>query len=122
MKPIDAEDAKQLVAEIKSQVPFFRGIDDKAILALVSQSLVETTQTLADIERRIEEAGVVPGDIAGVLLHYGAVAAVVEDLPATSHQRQMVTAGRTIGRFIAERFGKKIREQLEAKTTQGKDN
>lgn len=122
MKTIDAEDAKLLVEEIRSRVSFFRGIADKALLALVSQALVETTRTLRDIEERIKQAGVVPGDIAAVLLHYGAVAAVAEDLPADAHQRQMVSAGREIGKFIVARWGEKIREQLEAKTTQGKDN
>lgn len=118
---IQPEEAEQLVADIRSSVSFFRQVDEKALNALVSQVLVETTGTLRDIEERVKDAGVVPGDIAAILMHYGAVAAVVEDLPPGAHQRQMVAAGREVGKFIAAKFGEKIREQLES-TTKGKEH
>ena len=102
-------------------VPGFQGIGDKQLVALVGHVLVETTKTLADIERRLQEAGVMPPDICGVLLHYGAVTAVVEDLPPGAAQRQLVNAGREIGKLIRQKFGEKIREQLEEKAKKEKN-
>lgn len=116
MKPHDY-DAQELVAEIRKVAPFFEGVSEKALVTLVGQALIETTTTLQAVEKRTEEAGVIPGDIAGVYLHYGAMVQVTEDLPPSAHQRQLVNAGREIGKLIARKFGEKIRATLDEKAT-----
>jgi len=60
---------------------------------------------------------VIPGDIAGVYLHYGAFVHITKDLPPSAHQRQLINAGEEIGKLIVRKFGEKIREKLEEKTT-----
>lgn len=114
---LDAYDAEELLKEVRQVCPFFEGVNDKSLLALVGQALIETTTTLQAIEKRTEEAGVIPGDIACIYLHYAAVVQVSEDLPPSAHQRQLINAGREIGKLIARKFGDKIREKLEEKTT-----
>lgn len=114
---LDEYDARELVAETRNVCPFFEGVEDKALLHLIGQALIETTTTLQAMEKRTEEAGVIPGDIACVYLHYGAVVQVTEDLPPSAHQRQLINAGRELGKLIARKFGEKIREKLEEKTT-----
>lgn len=82
---------------------------------MVSTAVKETTVTIKAFEDRIAEAGCLPGDLVTILLHYGAVAAVIEDLPPEDPRRELIGAGREIGKAIAAKFGEKIREQLKGK-------
>lgn len=112
---LDPEEAIQLTAEIRELVPGFEELEDKTLVALIGGSLVEITKMARDVEHRIEEAGVVPADLASVLMIYGGFTQVAEELPDGTWQRQLIAAGRAIGKLIARKFGEKIREQLEAK-------
>ena len=114
---VDPYDVQELITEVRKVCPFFEGVTDKALGALVGQALLETVTTAQAVEKRTEEAGVIPGDIACVYLHYGAFVHITEDLPPSAHQRQLVNAGREIGKLIARKFGEKIRETIEEKAT-----
>lgn len=116
LEPAEAQD---LIAEIRKVVPGFHDLSDKQLVTLIGHALRETTITLKAIEDRIEEAGVMPGDVAGILLHYGAVTEVLDGLPPTSEQRRLIIAGREIGKVIGSKYGQKIREQLEEQKTKG---
>lgn len=114
-----AESAEALVKTVGEIAPGVGRMPAKHAMQLVSAAVRETTMTAKAIEDRIREAGCVPGDISGVLLHYGALSALIEDLPLTDDRRQLVTAGREIGKAVAASFGQKIREELE--TTKKKE-
>lgn len=115
------ESAAALVKEVREIAPGVGRMPEKQAQALVGKAVHETTVTAKAIEDRIHEAGCLPGDVAGVLLHYGAFSALIEDLPATDDRRQLVAAGRKIGEAVAASFGQKIREELEA-TKKKKEN
>jgi hypothetical protein len=108
-----AESAEALVKVVGEIAPGVGRMPAKHAMQLVSAAVRETTMTAKAIEDRIREAGCLPADISGVLLHYGALAALIEDLPATDDRRQLVAAGRKIGEAVAASFGQKIREELD---------
>lgn len=110
------EDAQELVEEVRKMVPGIAAMPIKHATELVSTAFRETTVTVKSIEERIAEAGCMPADIAAIFLHYGAVAAVIEDLPLTDERRKVVAAGRAMGKAIAASFGKKIQGELEERS------
>lgn len=120
--PFTAADVEQLVAKVRETVRAFRQMPEKLVQHATGQVVTETTTTVKSIEDRIEEAGCIPGDVATVLMHYGAVVAIIEDLPVADDRRELVTAGREIGKAVAEKLGEKIRTVLEDKARKQKGN
>jgi len=116
-KLVTEDEVKATVAECAKVCAALRALPEKAQLAAVTQVFGEAMTTIKAVEDRIAEAGCVPGDVAGVFMLWGAVAAIVEDLPAVDDRRQLVAAGRELGKFIAAKFGEKIRGELQR--TQG---
>lgn len=115
MKLITEDDAKKLVEDCRKLSPGLAAMPEKHATAMIGMALTETNTTIKDIEHRIDEAGLIPPDIVAVFLHYGAVVAIVEDLPATDERRLLVAAGREIGKLIAAKFGQKIKATLTKK-------
>lgn len=110
--PEEIEESKALFTELLTLAPGLKELPSKAIRELIGFVIKETTATNRSLEQRIDAAGAIPPDIMGVLFHYGALAAVVEDLPPDEPRRQLVDAGRAIGRYITKRYGKTIAKKL----------
>lgn len=108
----EGDEARELFEEIKRIAPGFEKYPAKMLRELIGFAIQESTSTNKSIEERIDAAGSIPPDISGVLLHYGALVAIIEDLPPEEPRRLLVDAGRAIGRFIAKRTGKKLAEKL----------
>jgi DNA repair ATPase RecN len=105
---ITGTEAKQLTSEIQDSCAPLKQLTHQDLAALLGAAIRETTNTVAGIENRIKDAGVMPGDIVTILLHYGAVHAVLKDLPADNERRELVEAGEKVGQFIAKKYGEKI--------------
>jgi hypothetical protein len=116
-----AADVESLIGKVRGICRAFRQLPDKLVEHAVGTVVKETMTTIKSIEDRIEEAGCIPGDVATTLLHYGAVAAIIEDLPIEDDRRELVTAGREIGKAVAEKLGEKSRGELERRG-RGKGN
>lgn len=114
-KPLVAEEeVKAVMDECAKVCAVVRALPPKARQFMIDHVFSETMTTIRAVEDRIEEAGVIPGDVAGVFMLWGAVAAIIEDLPATDDRRELVNAGREIGKFVASKFGEKIRGALQS--------
>lgn len=109
---VTEDDVKAVVAECAKVCAILRKLPEPGQRKLIDHVFDEAMTTTRDVEKRIEEAGVIPGDVAAVFMFWGAVAAIVEDLPATDDRRELVAAGRELGKFIAAKFGEKIRSEL----------
>jgi hypothetical protein len=112
---LTGEEAKALVDEARARAGILKQLTDKQLGHLLHQAIKETGVTLGGIEDRIGESGSMPGDVATILLHYGAVVAVLEDLPEGDERRQLIAAGRATGRLVAKKYGEKIEEELKEK-------
>ncbi len=110
------DDVKGLVEECRKVAAGLRSMPAKHAHAAIDGAFQEALNTIKLIEGRIAEAGCIPGDITGVFMVYGAVVAILEDLPAEDDRRQLVNAGRELGKFIAAKFGEKIRNHLTQET------
>ncbi len=113
------EDVEKAMEDVKKVCRGIRGMQPKMVEALVSKVVTETLTTNKAIEDRIEEAGLIPGDVATVFMHYGAIVAIVEDLPITDDRRELVAAGRELGKMLAAKYGEMVRDKLEKKSGKG---
>lgn len=114
---ISGKEAQDLVAEVTEVYPEFAEHPAEKIRQLVGMVLMETTNTNRSIEERVADAGGIPPDITLTLMHYGALLAIVMDLPPDNPRRLLIEAGQRVGAFIAKKFGEKISEQIAEKTT-----
>lgn len=103
-------EAEALIAELIEIDPALKGAGD--LVSLVAAVIGEATNADKGVDKRIEEAGTIPGDILVIIMHWGALAAVMEDLPADNPRNKLFMAGRAIGRHIAKKYGEKIKKTL----------
>lgn len=103
-------EAEALIAEISEIDPGLKHAGD--LVSLVAAVIKEATQADQGISKRIEEAGQIPGDVLVILMHWGALNALFEDLPADNPRHKLIAAGRAIGRHIAKKYGEKIKKTL----------
>lgn len=111
---ISKKEADDLIVELSAN-PALDRVSSTKIRQLIGMVIDETTRTNKGIEDRFTEVGAVPPEITIILMHYGALTAIVRDLPDDNWRRQLVEAGEVIGKFIAKKFGEKIAQQLREK-------
>lgn len=113
IKPDEAKDisiAVRAAAGVLTQVP------DNELAHLIGAVIRETTDGIKGVEKRIEQAGSLPSDIVAILMMWGAIAAIVEDLPGGNERRELFEAGRKVGLLVAKKWGEAISETLAART------
>lgn len=113
---LTGQEAKQLAAAARARSGLLRRLSDKQLAPLIHGVIAEVGATLKGIEHRLTEAGSMPGDIAGVLMLYGAVVAIIEDMPANTDRPELVAAGREVGVVMRKKYADKIGDELSKKT------
>lgn len=113
---VTGDEAKTVAAAAREVAPILKQMGDGDLAQMLGAAFTEVGKTLQGVEARILEAGLIPGDILVILLHYGALVAVLEDLPPGDERRTLIAAGRKLGEFMAKKYGDKIRSLLERAT------
>lgn len=114
---ITTAEVAELTDEVITAYPGFRSISRDKVVQAIGFCITETTKSNRDIEDRLKEAAGIPPDLVLVFMHYGALQAVIDDLPGDNDRRQLAEAGRAVGRFIARKYGEKIQKVIAEKTS-----
>jgi len=110
---LTGDQVKEVVTAVRESCPALAQMGDKDLTDMLHAAFQQVGITIQGIEARIKAAGMLPGDILVILLHYGAVVSVLKDLPGDDQRRQLVEGGAKLGDLITKLYGDKIAALLK---------
>jgi hypothetical protein len=111
---IEAAEVAGLREQILKEVPSMGSVA-KHLVEIVGRVIDEAGRYQNGIEARIGESGSVPGDVVTTLMLQGALSEIIDGLPDGNVRRDLVAAGRLVGKFMATKYGEKIRDTMAKK-------
>lgn len=111
------DEVEEVSAKVLQACPALEKAGVRKLHELIGIVITETTRTNTGVEKCIADAGSIPPDITMTLMHYGALTALLKDLPPGNERRALLEAGEVVGTLIARKFGEKLKEQLVDKAT-----
>lgn len=108
---ISAQEAMELAQKVEDTCPGLEEGLGVPVGNLISEVIEHAGATLRDLDAA-QKSGGINANVAVVRMVTGAMAHLGEALPTDRLETKLHRAGRVIGRFMADKFAEKIREEL----------